>query len=208
MDTGAGAMIRVLLAEDQGMMRGALALLLGLEDDIEVVAQVSSGDEVIPAALEARPDVALLDIEMPGLDGISAARNLRGELPGCKVLILTTFGRPGYLRGAMDAGAVGFLVKDAPASELADAIRRAMRGERVIDPDLAMAALSGGPNPLTDRQREVLRLSLGGASIAEMAQALFLSEGTIRNYLSEAISKLAARNRVDAARIAEERGWL
>lgn len=201
-------MIRVVIAEDQSMVRGALVALLSLEHDIEVVVDVASGDRAVEAALRERPDVVLMDIEMPGMDGITAARQIGEQVPGCKVLILTTFGRPGYLRGAMDAGAVGFLVKDAPASELADAIRRAMRGERVIDPDLAMAALSGGPNPLTDRQREVLRLSLGGASIAEMAQALFLSEGTIRNYLSEAISKLAARNRVDAARIAEERGWL
>jgi two-component system response regulator DesR len=201
-------MIRVVIAEDQSMVRGALVALLSLEDDIEVVGDVASGDDAVEAALRERPDVVLLDVEMPGMDGISAAGHIGKQVPGCKVLILTTFGRPGYLRGAMDAGAVGFLVKDAPASELADAIRRAMRGERVIDPDLAMAALSGGPNPLTDRQREVLRLSLGGASIAEMALALFLSEGTIRNYLSEAISKLDARNRVDAARIAEERGWL
>jgi two-component system, NarL family, response regulator DesR len=201
-------MIRVVIAEDQSMVRGALMALLSLEDDIEVVGDVASGTDVVETVLRERPDVVLMDIEMPGMDGIAAAGAIREHVPACKVLILTTFGRPGYLRGAMDAGAVGFLVKDAPASQLADAIRRAMRGERVIDPDLAMAALSSGPNPLTDRQREVLRLSLGGASIAEMASAMFLSEGTIRNYLSEAISKLDARNRVDAARIAEERGWL
>lgn len=201
-------MIRVVIAEDQSMVRGALVALLSLETDIEVVADVESGEEAVDAVRRVKPDVALLDIEMPGIDGIAAAREIHAASPNCKVMILTTFGRPGYLRGAMDAGAVGFLVKDAPASELADAIRRAMRGERVIDPELAMAALSGGPNPLTDRQREVLRMSLGGASIAEMASALFLSEGTVRNYLSEAISKLDARNRVDAARIAEERGWL
>jgi two-component system, NarL family, response regulator DesR len=201
-------MIRVVIAEDQSMVRGALVALLSLEPDIEVVADAASGADVIDAVTRESPDVILMDIEMPGMDGITAAARIREIVPACKVLILTTFGRPGYLRGAMDAGAVGFLVKDAPASELAEAIRRAMRGERVIDPDLAMAALSGGPNPLTDRQREVLRLSLGGASIAEMAQALFLSEGTVRNYLSEAISKLAARNRIDAARIAEDRGWL
>lgn len=201
-------MIRAVIAEDQSMVRGALVALLSLEPDIEVVADVASGDTAVEAVVRERPDVVLLDIEMPVMDGITAAREIARRAPGCKVLILTTFGRPGYLRGAMDGGALGFLVKDAPASELADAIRRVMRGERVIDPDLAMAALSGGPNPLTDRQREVLRLSLGGASIAEMAHALFLSEGTVRNYLSEAISKLDARNRTEAARIAEERGWL
>lgn len=201
-------MIRVVIAEDQSMVRGALVALLSLERDIEVAGDVASGADVVETVLRERPDVVLMDIEMPGMDGIAAAGAIRGHTPDCKVLILTTFGRPGYLRGAMDAGAVGFLVKDAPASQLADAIRRAMRGERVIDPELAMAALSSGPNPLTDRQREVLRLSLGGASISEMSKAMFLSEGTIRNYLSEAISKLDARNRVDAARIAEERGWL
>lgn len=201
-------MTRVVIAEDQSMVRGALVALLALEPDIEVVGEVASGTEVVETVLRERPDVVLMDIEMPGMDGIAAASAIREHLPACRVLILTTFGRPGYLRGAMDAGAVGFLVKDAPASELADAIRRTMRGERVIDPDLAMAALSSGPNPLTDRQREVLRLSLSGASIAEMAGAMFLSEGTVRNYLSDAISKLNARNRVDAARIAEERGWL
>ena len=201
-------MTRVVIAEDQSMVRGALVALLALEPDIKVVGEVASGTEVVETVLRERPDVVLMDIEMPGMDGIAAASAIREHLPACRVLILTTFGRPGYLRGAMDAGAVGFLVKDAPASELADAIRRTMRGERVIDPDLAMAALSSGPNPLTDRQREVLRLSLSGASIAEMAGAMFLSEGTVRNYLSDAISKLNARNRVDAARIAEERGWL
>jgi len=201
-------MIRVVIAEDQSMVRGALVALLSLERDIEVAGDVASGADVVETVLREQPDVVLMDIEMPGMDGIAAAGAIREHAPACKVLILTTFGRPGYLRGAMDAGAVGFLVKDAPASQLADAIRRAMRGERVIDPELAMAALSSGPNPLTDRQREVLRLSLGGASISEMSKAMFLSEGTIRNYLSEAISKLDARNRVDAARIAEERGWL
>src|SRR5215218_3395363 len=188
MDTGAGAMIRVLLAEDQGMMRGALALLLGLEDDIEVVAQVSSGEEVVPAALGARPDVALLDIEMPGLDGISAARGLRGEVPDCKVLILTTFGRPGYLRRAMEAGASGFLVKDGPVEELAAAVRRIRAGHRVVDPALAAAALAAGPDPLTDRERDVLRESSGGATVADIAARLHLSESTVRNYLSAAIT--------------------
>lgn len=201
-------MIRVLLAEDQAMLRGALAALLGLAGDIEVVAQVARADEVVPAALAARPDIALLDIEMPGGDGISAAAELHRHLPACKVLILTTFGRPGYLRRAMESGVVGFLVKDAPAAELASAVRRALAGERIIDPVLATAALSEGNNPLTEREREVLTASAHGAGIAEIADALSLSEGTVRNYLSEAIQKLAARNRVEAAHIAKEKGWL
>ena len=201
-------MIRVLLAEDQSMVRGALAALLALERDIEVVAQVARGDEVVAAAEAARPDVALLDIEMPGIDGLSAAAALRRACPGCKVLILTTFGRPGFLRRAVESGAVGFLVKDAPAAELAAAIRKAMAGLRVIDPALASAALSEGASPLTARQREVLSHARTGASVAEIARDLSLSEGTVRNYLSEAMSKLDAHNRNEAARIAEERGWL
>jgi two-component system, NarL family, response regulator DesR len=201
-------MIRVLLAEDQAMLRGALAALLGLAGDIAVVAQVARADEVVPAALAAEPDVALVDIEMPGGDGISAAAELRRKLPACKVLILTTFGRPGYLRRAMESGVVGFLVKDAPAAELASAVRRALAGERIIDPALATAALSEGNNPLTEREREVLAASAHGASIAAIADTLALSEGTVRNYLSEAIQKLAARNRVEAAHIAQEKGWL
>jgi two-component system response regulator DesR len=201
-------MIRVLLAEDQAMVREALATLLGLQDDIEIVAQVGRGDEVVPAALAAQPDIALLDIEMPGMDGLAAAAALHEQLPACKVLILTTFGRPGYLRRAMAGGAVGFLVKEAPAAQLAVAIRRAMAGERVVDPALAVAALSEGDNPLTEREREVLAETARGRSIADIAAALYLSEGTVRNYLSEAIQKLGARNRSDAARIAEQRGWL
>jgi two-component system response regulator DesR len=200
--------IRVLLAEDQAMVRGALAALLGLEDDIEVVAQVTRGDEVVPAALEATPDVALLDIEMPGIDGLEAAAALRRELPSCRVLILTTFGRPGYLRRAVEGGVAGFVIKDAPAAELADAIRRVAAGERVIDPALALAALDEGNNPLTPREREVLAAAEHGAGIAEIAQKLYLSEGTVRNYLSEAIQKLDARNRLEAAHIAREKGWL
>jgi two-component system response regulator DesR len=155
-----------------------------------------------------RPDVALLDIEMPGLDGLAAARALHERLPSCRVLILTTFGRPGYLRRAMEGGVVGFLVKDAPATELATAIRRAMAGERVIDPALATAALSEGPNPLTEREQGVLAASGHGDTIAEIAESLFLSEGTVRNYLHTAIGKLGARNRVEAVRAAEEKGWL
>jgi two-component system response regulator DesR len=190
------------------MDRGAQAALLGLEDDIEVVSQVTRGDEVVPAALEARPDVALLDIEMPGIDGLQAAAALREALPGCRVLILTTFGRPGYLRRAIEGGVSGFVIKDAPAAQLADAIRRVAAGERVIDPALALAALGEGSNPLTAREREVLAAAEHGAGIAEIASKLFLSEGTVRNYLSEAIQKLEARNRMEAAHIAREKGWL
>ena len=190
------------------MVRGALAALLSLEDDIEVVAEVARGDEVLVRALATRPDVALLDIEMPGSDGITAAAVLHEQLPSCRVLMLTTFGRPGYLRRAMESKAVGFLVKDAPPQQLAGAIRRAMAGERVIDPALAAAALSAGPSPLTERERQLLRLAASGASAAEIARAAFLSEGTVRNYLSSAIQKLEARSTADAARIADANGWL
>ncbi len=200
--------IRVLIAEDQAMVRGALAALLALEEDIEIVAEASRGDEVVPAALDALPDVALLDIEMPGGDGLSAAAALRERLPSCRVIILTTFGRAGYLRRAMESGAVGFLLKDAPASELATAIRRAMAGERVVDPGLATAALSEGESPLTEREREVWAASANGATIEDVAARLYLSEGTVRNYLSTAIKKLGMRNRVEAARLAERKGWL
>ncbi len=201
-------MIRLLLAEDQAMTRGALVALLGLAGDIAVVAEVGRGDEVLPAALAAQPDIALLDIEMPGADGLSAAAELHRRLPSCRVLILTTFGRPGYLRRAMESGVVGFLVKDAPAAELAASIRRAMAGERVIDPQLAVAALSEGANPLSERERDVLAAASGGAAIADISKALRLSEGTVRDYLSVAIQKLGARNRVEAARIAQGKGWL
>jgi two-component system, NarL family, response regulator DesR len=200
--------VRVLLAEDQAMVRGALSALLTLEDDIEIVAEASRGDEVLPAALDTLPDVALLDIEMPGGDGLEAAAVLHERLPSCLVVILTTFGRSGYLKRAMESGAVGFLLKDAPASELAEAIRSAMKGERVVDPALAAAALSEGDNPLTDREREVLATSQGGATIEDVAGKLYLSEGTVRNYLSTAIKKLGTRNRVEAARLAEKKGWL
>ena len=200
--------VRVLLAEDQAMVRGALSALLSLEDDIEIVAEASRGDDVLPAALDTLPDVALLDIEMPGGDGLEAAAVLHERLPSCLVVILTTFGRSGYLRRAMESGAVGFLLKDAPASELAEAIRGAVKGERVVDPALAAAALSEGDNPLTEREREVLAASEGGATIEDVAATLYLSEGTVRNYLSTAIKKLGARNRVEAARLAEKKGWL
>ncbi|MFF9394597.1 response regulator [Streptomyces griseoluteus] len=200
--------IRLLLAEDQGMMRGALALLLGMEDDIEVVAQVAAGDAILPAALEHRPDVALLDIELPGLSGLDAAALLRERVPGCRVLILTTFGRPGYLRRAMEAGAAGFLVKDGPVEELAQAVRRVLAGETVVDPVLAAAALSAGPNPLTGRECEVLTASVDGATVADIAARLHLSESTVRNYLSSAIGKTGTRNRAEAVREARQRGWL
>src|SRR2546421_10928005 len=201
-------MIRVLLAEDQAMVRGALAALLALEGDSEIVAEVGRGDEVATVALATKPDVALLDIEMPGCDGITAAAALHSKLPSCRVLILTTFGRPGYLRKAMESGVVGFLLKDAPSAQLATAIRRAVAGERIVDPTLAMAALSEGNNPLTERERDVLAAATGGASIFEIALSLSLSEGTVRNYLSVAIQKLNAHNRVEAAHIAEQKGWL
>ena len=201
-------MVRILLAEDQAMVRGALAALLTLEGDMEIVAEVGRGDEVVAAALTSQPEVALLDIEMPGCDGITAAGALHKQLPSCRILILTTFGRPGYLRQAMESGVVGFLLKDAPSAQLATAIRRAMAGERVVDPQLAMAALSEGNNPLTERERAVLASSSHGASIAEIAQTLALSEGTVRSYLSVAIQKLNAHNRVEAAHLAEQKGWL
>jgi two-component system, NarL family, response regulator DesR len=201
-------MIRVLLAEDQAMVRGALAALLSREQDIEVVAEVARGDEIVAAALAARPDVALLDIEMPGGSGLEAAQALQRALPICRSIILTTFGRSGYLRRALESGAVGFLLKDAPAAELAVALRRVMKGERVVDPELALAALSEGNNPLTSREREVLSASLYGASLAEIAAQLVLSEGTVRNHLSTAMQKLGAQNRMEAAHTAEQKGWL
>ena len=200
--------IRVLLAEDQEMIREALAALLSFEDDIEVVAQVGRGDEVTPAALASKPDVALLDIEMPGMDGLTAAAELSQASPGTKIVILTTFGRPGYLRRAMEAGASGFVVKDSPADRLARTIRQVLSGQRVIDPELAAAALAEGASPLTPRERDVLVASQDGATIAEIAAALYLSEGTVRNYLSACIQKTGARNRTEALRVAEERGWL
>jgi two-component system response regulator DesR len=200
--------IRVLIAEDQGMVRGALKVLLDLEPDIEVVAEAGRGDEVVELARRHAPDVALLDIEMPGLDGLVAAAALHAVLPSCVVLILTTFGRPGYLRRAMEAGASGFLVKDGPVEDLAAAIRKAVRGERVIDSSLAAAALSAGPNPLTPREREVLRAAEDGSTIATIATRLSLSEGTVRNYLSSAIQKTAARNHTEALHVAQANGWL
>jgi two-component system response regulator DesR len=201
-------MIRVLIAEDQAMVRGALASLLRLEDDIEIVAEVERGDHVLVAARRTRPDVALLDIEMPGLDGIAAAGELARELPEVRSLILTTFGRPGYMRRALAEGASGFLLKDAPASELAQAVRAVAAGRRAIDPTLAAAAITEGESPLTPREHEVLAAAATHDTAAAIAAMLHLSEGTVRNYLSSAIRKLGARNRREAIDLAVEKGWL
>jgi two-component system response regulator DesR len=201
-------MIRVLIAEDQAMVRGALASLLRLEQDIDIVAEVDRGDHVLAAARRARPDVALLDIEMPGLDGIAAAGELARELPEVRSLILTTFGRPGYMRRALEEGASGFLLKDAPASELAEAVRAVAAGRRAIDPTLAAAAITEGESPLTHREHEVLAAAVTHDTAAEIAANLHLSEGTVRNYLSSAIRKTGARNRREAIDVATEKGWL
>ncbi len=191
------------------MVREALATLLDLEPDLTVVGQVGRGDEVLDAVDRlGGVDVALLDIEMPGLDGLSAAAVLRRKHPDTKIVILTTFGRPGFLRRAMEAGAAAFMVKDAPAARLAEAVRRVLAGERVIDPDLAAAALADGINPLTSREQDVLAASADGSVNAEIAVKLSLSEGTVRNYLSACIQKTGARNRAEAVRIAQEKGWL
>jgi two-component system response regulator DesR len=200
--------IRLLLADDQALVRGALAALLNLEPDLEVVAEVDRGDRVVEAARAASPDVAVLDIEMPGLDGIAATAALREAMPGCRVLVVTTFGRPGYLRRAMEAGASGFLVKDAPASQLADAIRRVAQGLRVVDPALAAETLASGESPLTGRERDVLVAAKGGGTVADIARLLVLGDGTVRNYLSSAMGKTGARTRAEAVLIAEQRGWL
>lgn len=201
-------MIRLLLADDQDLVRGALAALLSLEPDLEVVAETGRGDNVVALAEAEAVDVALLDIEMPGATGIEAAAALRDALPHVRVLIVTTFGRPGYLRRAMDAGASGFVVKDTPAEQLAEAVRRVQAGGRVIDPQLAAESLSVGESPLTDREREVLCVAEDGASVRAIAKALHLSEGTVRNHLSAAIGKTGAANRTEAAHIAAANGWL
>ncbi|MCU1505829.1 MAG: MerR family transcriptional regulator [Microbacteriaceae bacterium] len=201
-------MIRLLVADDQALVRGALVALLGLESDIDVVAEVGRGDEVVDAATFALPDVALLDVDMPGIDGIAAAALLKRALPSCQILMVTTFGRPGYLRRAMQAGASGFVVKDTPARQLADAVRRVASGLRVVDPTLAAESLTSGDSPLTERETDVLSAARARGSIAEIAISLHLSEGTVRNYLSSAIGKTSARNRSDAVMIAEESGWL
>ena len=200
--------IRVLLADDQALVRGAMGALLDLEPDIEVVSQTGRGDEVVAAARESGADVCLLDIQMPGIDGVEAARQVRDQLPGVRVVMVTTFDRPGYLRRALDAGAVGFVVKTTPAARLAEAVRRAHAGLRTVDPQLANDLLFSGPNPLTAREQEVLRLARDGEPVARLARKLFLSPGTVRNHLSSAIGKTGAANRVEAARIATERGWL
>lgn len=201
-------MIRVLLADDQALVRGALAAMLGLEPDIEVVAQVSSGEDVLTAARASHPDVALVDVQMPGKDGITAAAELHRELPSCRIVVCTTFGRPGYLSRAMAAGAVGFVVKDAPPEQLVDAVRRVHSGLRVVDPALAAESLATGQSPLTDRERDVLRVASSGGTIADVARILSLSQGTVRNHLSSAIGKTGARTRAEAARVAEDHGWL
>lgn len=200
--------IRLLLADDQALVRGALAALLDLESDLEVVAEVASGDAVVPAALAHRPDVALLDVEMPGADGIAATAALVTALPSCRVLIVTTFGRPGFLRRSLLAGASGFIVKDTPAAQLADAVRRVHAGLRVVDPSLAADSLVTGESPLSPRETEVLAAARDGSSVAEIARRLFLSPGTVRNHLSAAIGKTGAVNRAEAALLADRNGWL
>jgi len=199
---------RILLAEDQGMLRTAIAQLLDLETDMEVVAQVGRGDEIVPAAVEHQVDVALLDIDLPGGSGLDALPALAEQLPDCAPIIVTTFARAGYLRRAMASGARGFLVKDDPVEQLAASIRRVLAGERVVQPDLATAALSAPANPLSGREQEVLVASRGGATVADMAARLFLSEQTVRNYLSAAIGKTGARNRAEAESLAMEHGWI
>jgi two-component system, NarL family, response regulator DesR len=201
-------MIRVLLAEDQGMMRGALAVLLSLEEDIQIVAQVEDGADIVPRALATEPDVALLDIEMPNVSGLDAAAELVRKLPACHVVMVTTFSRPGYLKRAMELGARGFLVKDGPADGLADSIRRVVAGGTVIDPELAGVALRATANPLTDRERQVLAAAEDGSTVADVAGTLHLSESTVRNYLSAAITKTGTRNRIEAVGVAQSNGWL
>lgn len=200
--------IRLLLADDQALVRGALAALLNLEHDLQVVAEVDRGDEVLAAVRDHAVDVALLDIEMPGLSGIEVVEQLAVQQPSVRTLIVTTFGRPGYLRRAIDAGASGFVVKDTPATELSDAVRRVHAGLRVIDPDLATESLIEGLNPLSRREQDVLVEALSGAPVAEIARKLHLSAGTVRNYLSTAAAKTQARSSAEAAVIARDRGWL
>lgn len=201
-------MIRILLADDQHLVRGALAALLAMQDDFDVVASVADGAEAVAAAAELHPDVALLDIEMPKMDGIAATAAIKAKTPGVRVMILTTFGRPGYLRRAMDAGASGFMVKDAPPDRLADAVRQIHSGRSVVDPALAVASLSSGPSPLTEREADVLRAAEDGGTVADIARDVVLSDGTVRNYLSAAIGKTGARTRAEAAKTARDNGWL
>lgn len=200
-------MIRVVIAEDQSMVLGAIAALLDLEADIQVVAQAADGNAALSAVRQHRPDVLLADIEMPGSTGLELAAIVRDELPDCRVIILTTFARPGYLRRALDAGVKGYLLKDAPSERLAESVRQVSRGGWAVDPELAVSAWDE-PDPLTERERQVLRLAGEGQTGPQIARAVHLSEGTVRNYLSEAISKLGASNRVEAARIARRKGWL
>jgi two-component system, NarL family, response regulator DesR len=201
-------MIRVLLAEDLVMFRTAVRRLLELEDDIEVVAEVARGDEVVGAALSTHPDVAVVDIELPGRDGISAAMELHAELPSCRTLILTMYGRPGFVQRAIECGASGFVLKDGPVEVLAEAIRRCAAGEEVVDPSLAARALRAGANPLSYRDREILAACADGLSTTELATRFWLSEGTVRNRVSEILGKLGARNRVEAVQLARDNGWL
>ncbi|MEV4360720.1 response regulator transcription factor [Nonomuraea sp. NPDC049625] len=201
-------MIRVLLAEDLHLIRGALASLLRLEPDIEVVAEAADGDAVLPAALAHRPDVAVLDVQMPGIDGIEAAAALREQVPGCRLLVLTQLGRPEVLRRALAAGVQGFMLKDAPPADLAAAVRRVHAGETVVDPALAAATIAARANPLSPREVDVLRRAADGDDLPEIAAALHLTRGTVRNYLGAIVTKLDARNRLDAVRIATEAGWL
>jgi two-component system response regulator DesR len=199
--------IRILIAEDQAMVLGALAALLEIETDLDVVAEARTGDEALELAARHQPDVIVTDIEMPGLSGLDLTGELRNRGSAARVIILTTFARPGYLRRALELGAAGYLLKDAPSAELAEAIRRVAGGGRAIDPSLASEAWTD-PDPLTDRERQVLRLADEGLTGAEIARRLSLSEGTVRNYLSESIGKLGARNRIEAARVARQKGWL
>ncbi|MEV6398572.1 response regulator transcription factor [Streptomyces sp. NPDC051907] len=208
MPGGASRTIRVVLAEDMHMVRGALVALLNLERDIEIVADVGTGDGILPAVLEHLPDVAVVDIDLPGVDGLTAAAQVHAKRPECRTLILTGLGRPGNLRRALEAQVSGFILKDAPPSQLADAIRRVVAGERVIDPQLALDAWSARDNPLTAREAEVLRMAADGAEAPDIAAQLYLTVGTVRNYLTMVVTKLGARNRVDAIRIAREQGWL
>ncbi|MBG0831016.1 response regulator transcription factor [Planomonospora sp. ID67723] len=201
-------MISALIAEDMHLIRGAMAALLSTEQDITVVDEVGHGDEVVGACLRHRPDVALIDIGLPGTDGITAAAELRRRLPSCNTVILTGLATPAALRRALDAGARGFFVKDTPAGQLAECVRRVMAGERVVDPELAVAALNARKNPLTSRELEVLKVAAEGAPVDEIADRLFLSGGTVRNYLSRILAKVGARTRVEAIRIAREDGWL
>ncbi len=201
-------LIKILLAEDVHMVRGALVALLELEPDLQVVASVPRGDLIVPSALESRPDVAVIDIDLPGVDGLTAAAELHDRVPDCRTLILTSLGRPGTLRRAMAARVSGFLLKDSPPTRLAQAVRSVASGQRVIDPELALSAWEAPDNPLSPRETQVLRLAARGADAGEIADHLFLTQGTVRNYLTAIVDKLNARNRIDAIRIAEEAGWI